>query len=100
MIRLVDNIPNQYKSVKLPTGLIFHAPKTDEYHLIDTKTGRILGKMRANISKDVENLYKKGKKTSVFYINYLRIREHAQRQGCGKCYQRHFRQKICGGFTA
>ena len=73
-----------YKPFKLPEGLIYDVPTNDSYFLINTISGKIMGRMRANIEKDVDNMYNQGKKTKLFYINYLNIRYKEQGKGWGK----------------
>lgn len=73
-----------YKPFKIPKGLIYDAPTNDYFYLINTKTGELAGKMCAKIENDYDNMYNQGKKTKLFYINYLNIQYKEQGKGWGK----------------
>ena len=94
------------KPVKMPKGLIYNHPKSCRYHLIETKTGRVIGNMCAfNVEGGIleDNYYKIGSNKNIFHINSLEILHWKRNQGWGKYFidfaKRESHRQGCEGRT-
>ena len=75
------------KPISMPKGLIYRPKNGDRYKLIETKTGRVIGKMVAFPTKSdsfEENFYNISPNKDIFYINSLEIVYWKRRQGWGE----------------
>ena len=75
------------KPIKMPKGLIYKHPNKDVYRLIETKTGKVIGKMSAFITKSDAlemDFYKIGPDKDIFYINSLEVSPWKRNQGWGE----------------
>ena len=69
----------------LPKGLIYNAPKSDSYKLIDLKKKKVVGEMIAFPEKNsIRRIYDIPEEKNVFRIYSLEINYSAQRKGWGK----------------
>ena len=85
MIKAINSCILAQKPIKnMPKGLIYNHQKTNNYKLIETKTGKVVGEMLGLVIKDDDNLYNKGKKTKLFYIENFDIETPSQGKGWGK----------------
>ena len=58
----------------LPKGLIYRVPKSDIYHLIETRTGELVGKMVAfPITNGLKQIYDVPQESKVFRVYSLKI---------------------------
>ena len=80
---------------KMPKGLIYKSKLGDYYRLIETKTGKYVGSMRAfPIFNDKSYYDNYGINDSVFYISHLEIESKFQQKGWGT-YFIDFAKKEC-----
>ena len=68
----------------LPKGLIYKVPKNDIYHLIETKTGNLVGKMYAfPVKNGIKGVYDLSQDSNVFRVYSLKVPYEHCRQGWG-----------------
>lgn len=102
MINPINKVPLAYKPKPLPKGLIYHSPEENIYNLIETKTGNLVGKMRAFSIKNDKNLYSNCKANdNIFHIQTITIKNKYRYMGWGKYFIKFARNESfsqnCGG---
>ena len=68
---------------RIPRGLIYRVPTEDIYNLVETKTGRFIGKMCAFVVDNKNNIYDVSVDAKTYRVYSLEIEESEQNKGWG-----------------